>query len=168
MGPVLKVPFEDRTHLDDSGSPKPDSTSAEAPLAATVQADNPVSNNTFEGFLTDVEHFVPDAGQLLLFSGEHLRLEVMLLRHQKNPRVIWGLKRHEDWAFKATLLRFARSSEPVQLILLTRIHGAIQVQGWVVQRTMHDFWASSLAPEYVHQFLESCPASYALEPVGSA
>jgi hypothetical protein len=137
------------------------------PIAPSHQvADHPGSSSTFEGFLADVEHCVPDAGQLLLFSGEHLRLEVMLLRHQKNPRVIWGLKRHEDWAFKATLLRFARGGEPVHLVLSTESDEGYRIHGWVVKRTMDSFWAAPLPAEQTHRFWERCLTPFSLKNLG--
>jgi hypothetical protein len=153
-------------HLD-TGSPQPASTSPVEPIAPSHQvADHLGTSSTFEGFLVDVEHCVSDAGQLLLFSGEHLRLEVMLLRHQKNPRVIWGLKRHEDWAFKATLLRFARGSEPVHLVLSTEDEGSYRIRGWVVKRTMDAFWAAPLPAEQTHRFWERCLNRFSLKNLG--
>jgi hypothetical protein len=125
-----------------------------APALTTGNA--PGSSDSFEGFLTEVEHGVPDAGQLLLFTGEYLRLEVMLLKHEKNPRVVWGLKPHEDWAFKATLLRFARGRDPVHLILSTEHEGFYQLRGWVVQRTWDSFRAAPLPPEQTKDFWERC------------
>ncbi len=143
-------------HLE-SGSPPPASTSSVDTIAPSqLDADSPVSSNTFEGFLADVERCVSDAGQLLLFSGEHLRLEVMLRRDQKNPRVIWGLKRHEDWAFKATLLRFARGSEPVHLVLSTESEEGYRIRGWVVKRSMDSFWAAPLPAKQASRFWERC------------
>ena len=134
-----------------------DSSVAKNPLPAKPQTDEPPDSiRTFEGFLEDVERCVQDAGQLLLFSGDQLRLDVMLLRHEKNPRVIWGLKRHEDWAFKATLLRFARGHYPVHLILTTEKQEAGHVKGWVVQRTLDAFWASPLPAERAFRFWERC------------
>jgi len=158
---------ENGTAHHDSGSQKPASTGSEGPVPPSPQAaDHPGSSSTFEGFLTDVEDCVPDAGQLLLFSGEHLRLEVMLLRHHKNPRVIWGLKRHEDWAFKATLLRFARGSEPVHLVLSTEDEGNYRIRGWVVKRTMDAFWAAPLPAEQTHRFWERCLDRFSLKNLG--
>ena len=126
-------------------------------------------SSSFDGFMAAVEQHVSHSGQLLLFTGDRLRLDVMLLRQEKNPQVIWGLRRHEDWAFKATLLRFARSSQPVHLLLVTEGADAQQVHGWVVSRTMNDFWASPLTPEQGLQLWERCAApSAVLEPAGSA
>ena len=126
-----------------------------------------VLSSSFDGFLTEMEQCVSHAGQLLLFTGERLRLEVMLLRHEKSPQVIWGLRRHEDWAFKATLLRFARSNQAVHLLLVTEGAGAHEIRGWVVSRTMNDFWASALTPEQALQLWERCAASsVTLEPAG--
>lgn len=110
-----------------------------------VNQEEPLNSiRTFEDLLADLERCVQDAGRLWLFSGEDLRLDVMLLRHEKSPQVIWGLKRHEDWVFKATLLRFARDHCPVHLILTAEKKEAGRVRGWVVQRTMDAFWASPL------------------------
>jgi hypothetical protein len=137
------------------------------PLAPSVEpVDHPDSNHSFEGFLAEVERCVPDAGQLLLFTGEHLRLEVMLLKHEKNPRVIWGLKRHEDWAFKATLLRFARGSDPVHLVLSTEHEGGYRLRGWVVKRSWDSFWASPLPSEQTNGFWERCLTPFSLEKLG--
>lgn len=155
------------TSHHDPGRLQPASAGSAEPVAPSPQADNPVSSSTFEGFLADVEGCVPDAGQLLLFSGEHLRLEVMLLRHQMNPRVIWGLKRHEDWAFKATLLRFARGSEPVHLVLSTEEEGSYRIRGWVVKRTMDSFWAAPLPTDQTHRFWERCLTPFSLKNLGA-
>jgi hypothetical protein len=113
-----------------------------------------------------VEHCVSDAGQLLLFAGEHLRLEVMLLKHEKNPQVIWGLRRHEDWAFKATLLRFARGSDPVHLVLSIEHEGGYRLRGWVVKRSWESFWASPLPSEQTSRFWERCLTPFSLEKLG--
>ena len=118
----------------------------------------PIANEGFEGFLAEVERDVPDAAQVLLFSGEHLRLEITLLRHERNPRVIWGLKGHEDWAFKATLLRFARGPQPVRLLRSIEKEGTYELQGWSVQRTMDAFSASPLPSEQTRQFWDRCLA----------
>jgi hypothetical protein len=117
-----------------------DPPALENPLPGVAQEDGPPDSiRTFEGFLENVARCVQDAGQLLLFSGDHLRLDVALLRHEKSPRVIWGLKRHEDWAFKATLLRFARGHHPVHLMLATEKPEARHLRGWLVQCTMDAF-----------------------------
>jgi hypothetical protein len=153
--------------VQDAGSPEPNFTYPDEPSAPSVQSGaSRASSRTFEGFLAEVEHCVTDAGQLLLFLGEQLRLEVILLRHQKNPRVIWGLKRHEDWAFKATLLRFARGSDSVHLVLSTEHEGSYQIRGWVVKRSQEGFWASPLPVEQASQFWERCLAPYNLETLG--
>jgi len=158
------LPSENSTAHLDSGSPQPASTDSVGPVAPSQESGaNPGSSSTFEGFLADVEGCVPDAGQLLLFSGDHLRLEVMLLRHQKNPRVIWGLKRHEDWAFKATLLRFARGSDPVHLVLSTEGEEGYRIRGWVVKRSMDSFWAAPLPAEQTHRFWERCLNPFSLK-----
>jgi hypothetical protein len=115
---------------------------------------SPGSSDTFEGFLTEVENGVHDAGQALLFAGDQLRLKVTLHRYRKNPRVVWGLKSHEAWAFKATLLRFARGSDPVHLLLSTEEDGGHQIQGWVVKRTLDAFWASPIGSKQAQEFLE--------------
>jgi hypothetical protein len=155
---------DNATHFDDSEPMEPNSTSTMEPPAPSVEdLVNPVTSNTFEDFLMDVEHCVRDAGQLLLFSGEHLRLEVMLLRHEKNSRVIWGLKRHEDWAFKATLLRFARGRDPVHLVLSTEHEGGYRLRGWVVKRSRESFWASPLPAEQANSFWERCLNPFSLE-----
>jgi hypothetical protein len=133
--------------------------SAEPLVPAIQKTDNSGSSKNFEDFLSDVEHSVRDAGQLLLFSGDQLRLEIRLLRNEKNPRLVWGLKHHEDWAFKATILRFARGSEPVHLILSTENGSDFQTRGWVVHRTTDAFWASPLPAEHAQQFWEHCLVS---------
>jgi hypothetical protein len=123
-------------------------------------------SRTYEDFLANLELCISQAGQLQLFLGDQLRLEIMLLRHEKNPHVIWGLKRHEDWAFKATLLRFARGRQPVRLILITETGGVEASRGWVVRRTMERFWASPLTAEDVHLFWQRHIESYSAEPQG--
>jgi len=168
MGREPMLPSENSTAHLDSGSPPTASASSVEPIAPSHQAAaNPGSSSTFESFLADVERCVPDAGQLLLFSGEHLRLEVMLRRDQKNPRVIWGLKRHEDWAFKATLLRFARGSEPVHLVLSTEDQGGYRVRGWVVKRSIDSFWAAPLPDQQTSRFWERCLNRFSLKNLGA-
>ena len=115
---------------------------------------------SFEAFLAEVERHVQDSGQLLLFVGDHLRLEITLLRHNKNPRVIWGLKAHEDWAYKASLLRFSRGHQPVHLILSVETDGQYQISGWVARRTMDRFWASELPAAQADQFWQRCLALF--------
>lgn len=154
--------LENYTPQPGTASSKPNSgSSVESLVTAVRTADNPGTNTTFEGLIADVEHCVPDAGQLLLFLGEHLRLEVMLLRKHQS-RVIWGIKRHEDWAFKATLLRFARGNDTVHLILSTEHEGGYRIRGWVVKRTKESFWASPLPTDQVNSFWERC-----LTPIAS-
>jgi hypothetical protein len=114
----------------------------------------PAANRSFDEFLLDVERGVPGAGKLLLFTGKQLRLDIMLLRHEKNPRVIWGLRHHEDWAFKATLLRFARVSQPVHLILSPEPGSGRPISGWVVGRSMDTFWATPMNLEQIESFRE--------------
>lgn len=118
-----------------------------------LQAMEPTSTlESFEAFLEDVEHHVQESAHLLIFVGEHLRLEITLLRHDKNPRVIWGLKTHEDWAFKATLLRFARGRQPVHLVLSVETGGPDEIHSWVAKRSKDGFWASALPSEQAIQF----------------
>jgi len=168
MARELMLRLEDGTTHPAAGSPQLASPSPVGAVAPSQQAtDHPDSSSTFEGFLAEVEHCVSDAGQLLLFAGDHLRLEVMLLRHQKNPRVIWGLKRHEDWAFKATLLRFARGSDPVHLVLSTESVEGYRIQGWVVKRSMDSFWAAPLADAQTHRFWERCLTPFSLKNLGA-
>lgn len=111
---------------------------------ASPAADRPVSSEGFEAFLAEVEAGVSDAAQVRLFQGERLRLEITLLKHERNPRVIWGLKGHEDWAFKATLLRFARGEEPTHLVLAAEGPGTPRMLGWEVSRTQHEFRSQAL------------------------
>jgi len=121
------------------------------------------TSETFEGLLLDVEHSVDCAGQLLLFAGEQLRLEVGLLRDGATSRLIWGRESHEDWAFKATLLRFARGQEPVRLLLSTGEDDNCRLRAWVVKRTPEAFWACPLPFQQTIRFWESCLARLDLE-----
>ena len=126
-----------------------------------LQATEEVSTiGSFEAFLAEVERHVQDSGQLLLFVGEHLRLEITLMRHNKNPRVIWGLKAHEDWAYKATLLRFSRGYQSVHAILSVEAEGQYEIRGWVAKRTMDSFWASELSSAQADQFWQRCLAQF--------
>jgi hypothetical protein len=160
---------QSRPHPVESGIFRPEFLEPAAPLRPVIPSTEPQgSSNTFELFLADVEQWVLDAGQLWLFTGDQLRLHVMILRHERNPHLMWGLKRHEDWAFKATLLRFARGNEPVHLILSTEHDNTNQIRGWVVRRTMDTFWASPLPMEQARRFWERCLAPFALEKKGSA
>ncbi len=167
MNRETMIPTEHSIQRQDSPTAEPDSTGQAEPLTPLVETeDHPDSSHSFEDFLAEVEHSVPDAGQLLLFAGEQLRLEVMLLKHEKNPRVIWGLKRHEDWAFKATLLRFARGSDPVHLVLSIEHEGGYRLRGWVVKRSWDSFWASPLPSEQTNGFWERCLTPFSLEKLG--
>jgi hypothetical protein len=132
-----------------------------------MRADAPGSIRAFEDLIEIIEMSVQDAGQLLLFTGDNLRLEIMLLRHERSPHLIWGLRHHEDWAFKATLLRFARGSLPLQLILSTEDGSAYQIRGWVVHRTMDAFWASPLPAEHAQRFWERCLVPFAGKDQGA-
>jgi hypothetical protein len=153
----------------ESGIFRPEFLEPAQPLIPVIQStEQQGSSNTFENFLTDVEQWVLHAGQLWLFTGDQLRLQVMVLRHEKNPHLMWGLKRHEDWAFKATLLRFARGGEPVHLVLSTEQDNTHQIRGWVLRRTMDTFWASPLPIDQARRFWERCLAPFPLEKKGSA
>jgi hypothetical protein len=107
------------------------------------------ASDDLDAFLALVEREVHDAARAMLFTGGRHRLEITLLRHERNPRVIWGLKGHEDWAFKATLLRFARSHEPSHFLLASDAAGALQMHGWEVHRTMDAFRATPLSSSQV-------------------
>lgn len=157
---------DDPPPADPGGHPGEIPGPSEPFVPDALRAEAPGSIRTFENLIGMVETSVQDAGQLLLFTGDHLRLEIMLLRHEKNPQVIWGLRRHEDWAFKATLLRFARGGLPVQLILSTEDRGAYQIRGWVVHRTMDAFWASPLPAEHAQRFWERCLVPFAVKNEG--
>ncbi|WLT31894.1 hypothetical protein [Geothrix sp. PMB-07] len=124
-------------------------------MPATQTAEQPVSSEGFEAFLTEVEAGVSDAAHVQLFHGARLRLEITLLKHERNPRVIWGLKGHEDWAFKATLLRFARGAEPTHLVLAAEQNGSAKVRGWEVSRTMDAFRSKALPESQLAQL--GCP-----------
>ena len=125
-------------------------------LPEILAIENPASCTTFEDFLAEVERSVTEAGQLLLFTREHLRLEVKLFKREGNPQVVWGLRRHEDWAFKATLLRLARGNDPVHLVLSIELQGGYRIFGWVIKRSMNSFWASPLPLEQAKRFWERC------------
>ena len=143
--------------------PEPDQLGRISFLPAARKVDSPVATNTFDGFLAEVEQCVPDTGQLLLFTGEQLRLELVLLRHRKNPRVIWGLKSHEDWAFKATLLRFARSMDTVRLVLSSECEAGHRIQGWMLKRSMDSFWAWPLPADQANRLWKRWPGSCSLD-----
>jgi len=157
------LPVEDRPFHGVPEHPNPTHHGRVEPLlAAPRRGHDSGSSTNFDALLLDIEAGVSCAGNLLLFSGDHLRLEITLLRHEMSPRVIWGLKSHHDWVFKATLLRMARRSEPVHLVLCTFEEGDCQLQGWVVKRTMDSFWAMPLPPEQSERFRAGCLAELAL------
>ncbi len=142
------------TEIQDHESLQDKSTISDLPEILAIE--NPASCTTFEDFLAEVERSVTEAGQLLLFTREHLRLEVKLFKREGNPQVVWGLRRHEDWAFKATLLRLARGNDPVHLVLSIELQGGYRIFGWVIKRSMNSFWASPLPLEQAKRFWERC------------
>jgi hypothetical protein len=135
-----------------------------SPAQTAIRA---ASIDSFEGFLAEVEGNIADSGELFLFCGDQLRLAVTLLRHEKNPRVIWGLRSHEDWAFKATLLRFARGTDPVHLFLSIEDEAVSRIQGWVVRRTSESFWASPLPDTQTRGFWNRCLAEFTPDGAGT-
>jgi hypothetical protein len=152
---------ENETTLTGLQYPNPEQTKPlESIATATPTVEHQGSSTTFEEFLAGLELCVPEAGQLLLFTGDHLRLEVKLLRQEAGSHVAWGVKQHEDWAFKATLLRLARDVEPVHLILSTENDGKYRIRGWVVKRSMDSFWARPLPLEMADRFWERCLKPY--------
>jgi len=123
-------------------------------VAGKPEADSGLmaSIGSLEALLQEVEGSIRLQGQASLFVGEHLRLGIFLRRPEGEPRLRWGLRVHEDWAFKATLLRFARGTEPVHLLVESRRDGAEGTWLWVVRRSMESFWASPLSREQAHVF----------------
>jgi hypothetical protein len=131
--------------------------SPEESLMLESQApEHPVTQHSLEGLLTDVEGSVRSTGQAFLYTGERLRLQVSLIRGDKSPRMKWGLRDHEGWAFKATVLRFARGTEPVHLLVETEHEGVPSLKAWVISRSIDAFWASPLSPGQAKHFCEHC------------
>ena len=110
------------------------------------------SKGTLEALIKDLEEGVARLGHATLFVGETPRLDIVLQRKEGDGHLRWGLKSHEDWAFKATLLRFARGTEPVHLLVESVQDGAEATRVWVVRRGMETFWASPLSLEQAHDF----------------
>jgi hypothetical protein len=138
--------------------------SPEEPLMLETQtAEHPVTQHSLEGLLAEVEDLVRSTGQAFLYTGEQLRLQVTLIRSDRSPRAKWGLKDHEGWAFKATLLRFARGTEPVHLLIETENEGIPVLRCWVVSRNMEAFWASPLSSGQAKHFCEHCLVPVPLE-----
>jgi len=108
-------------------------------MQAAPTLEQTLPSDDLDDFLAQVEDGIRDAAQVVLLYGGHPRLAITLLKHERNPRMIWGLKAHEDWAFKATLLRFARDAQPAHLLRVIEKDGACHVQGWEIHRTMEAF-----------------------------
>ena len=118
---------------------------------------------SFEEFLSQVEDRVHALGHLLLLTDGHLRLVTKLLRHPANPRVHWGLKIHEDWAVKATLLRFAAGRESLEVILSEPRGDSCAVWGWFLKRTSSECMAWSVSEEEARRTWNRCLQDAALE-----
>jgi len=110
------------------------------------------SKATLEALLKELEEGTGRLGHATLFVGETPRLDILLQREADGAQLQWGVKSHEDWAFKATLLRFARGTEPVHLIVESGPGGTEEVRVWVVRRGTESFWASPLSREQAHDF----------------
>ena len=110
------------------------------------------SKGTLEALIKDLEAGVGPLGHATLFVGETPRLDIQLQRKEGDGPLRWGVKSHEDWAFKATLLRFARGTEPVHLLVDSGRDGAEGIRVWVVRRGMETFWASPLSSGQAHDF----------------
>jgi hypothetical protein len=140
----------------------PDHASPEVtPLQArpgVATSGSPDTIQSLETFLAALDEKVSHSGKVFLFTGDRLRLDITLLRHDKNPRVIWGLRRHEEWAFKATLLRFARGHEPLHVLLFLEQGEQEEILGWVVGRSLETFWASPISSLQTSYFWERCLA----------
>jgi hypothetical protein len=122
------------------------------------QADLLVSSHTLEGFLTEVESCISETGKAMLLAGEppFLKLTISITRSDGNDPIKWGLKAHEDWAFKASLFRFARNGDPVHFLFEATNHENVILRGWVVSRTSNSFWASSLSTEQAQSVWDRC------------
>ena len=121
------------------------------------------SIDTFEGILAEVENGVAQTGHAMLFTEERLRLDIALTRMGESTGLKWGFKTHEEWVFKATLLRFARCSDRLHLVLEELIDDAPELRVWVVGRTLDRIWASPLSYEQVQQFWDRCTEVFARE-----
>jgi hypothetical protein len=121
-------------------------------MQAAPTLEQAVASEDLDGFLAEVEDGIRDAAQVVLLYGGQPRLTITLLKHERNPRVIWGLKVHEDWAFKATLLRFARDAQPAHLLRVIEKDGACHVQGWEIHRTMEAFESQPLPTDRAEAF----------------
>ena len=116
------------------------------------QAGMAESIGTLEALIKNLEAGVGLLGHATLFVGETPRLDIQLQRKEGDGPLRWGVKSHEDWAFKATLLRFARGTEPVHLLVDSGRDGAEGIRVWVVRRGMETFWASPLSSGQAHDF----------------
>jgi len=124
------------------------------PLAGKPEAETGQlsSITSLEALLEELEGSIRQQGRATLFLGEQLRLSIFLHRPEGELHLRWGLRVHENWAFKATLLRFARGMEPVHLLAESGQDGAEGAWLWVVRRSMESFWASPLSREQAHVF----------------
>jgi hypothetical protein len=99
--------------------------------------------HSIEALLSIVATEVDEFGHAFLFAGEHLALDLPIVP-AAGKKMKWGVAAHHDWAFEATLVRFARSNESARLLIVSG-HGEDQkVVAWVLGHSMASFWAARM------------------------
>ena len=102
--------------------------------------------HSIEALLSIVATEVDGTGHAFLFSGDRLGLDLPIVP-MGSKKMKWGTAAHHDWAFEATLLRFARSHEPARLVIASGQGSELSVRGWVIGHSMQSFWATRMSPE---------------------
>ncbi len=108
---------------------------------------------SLDEFLSDVEADILGSGTAYLFSGTRLGLTVPVLREPGQAKVKWGRKAHEDWAFKATLLRFAWDARHALLLVVSGEGATQRRSGWLAVCSARDFAAYPMNPDQVDSLL---------------
>jgi hypothetical protein len=117
---------------------------------------------TLNEFLSDIEADILGSGTAYLFSGTRLGLTVPVLRMPGQGKVKWGTKAHEDWAFKATLLRFAWDVRHALLLLVSGQGAGQRRSGWLAVCSTHGLVVYSLSADQIDSLLP-CAAVEPLE-----
>jgi len=120
--------------------------------------EKPRSIQSLEQLLEEVDRTTPEGGHAMLFCGGWLRLEIALIRADRQSPLRWGHQAHEAWVFKATMLRFARGADPVRLLVETGPGNSDAIGGWVLSRSSDRFSAARLSIDQSREFLARCHA----------
>jgi hypothetical protein len=99
--------------------------------------------HSIEALLSIVATEVDGLGHAFLFSGDRLALDLPL-GPVEGKNIKWGMAAHHDWAFEATLLRFAKSHEPARLLIASGQGNEPRIAGWIIGHSTSSFWAARM------------------------